>query len=135
MFRRTFLATAAAFAAAPAFAASGTPYSKGLVKKELAAGKTVVVDFYTDWCVTCRAQQRTLSALKSENPAYAENITFISVPWDKYSNGQLSRSLNIPRRSTLVALKGDKEIGRIVAGTTRGQIKKLLDAALNAAEV
>ena len=133
MYRRTFIATAAAFAAAPALAASGTPYSKGLVKKELAAGKTVVVDFYTDWCVTCRAQQKTLAALKSEFPEYEEKITFISVPWDKYSNGELSRSLNIPRRSTLVALKDDKEIGRIVAGTTRGQIKKLLDAALGAA--
>jgi len=133
MYRRTFLATAAAFAATPLLAASGIPYSKGLVRKELAAGKTVVVDFYTDWCVTCRAQQKTLSALKGEFPKYEENITFISVPWDEYANGKLSRSLNIPRRSTLVALRGDDEIGRIVAGTTRGQIKELLDAALQAA--
>jgi hypothetical protein len=41
--------------------------------------------------------------------------------------------LNIPRRSTLVVLKGDQELGRIVAGTRKGDIKALLDRALQAA--
>ena len=138
MHRRTFLASAAAAAAAttvaaPASAASGTPYTPGLVDSELKAGKTVIVDFYTEWCTTCRAQQRTISALKAENPDYANGITFISVDWDKYANESLAQRLNIPRRSTLVALKGNKELGRIVAGTGKSQIKELMDAALAAA--
>ena len=129
MDRRTFLAASAAFAAAgPAF--SGAQYKKGLVEKELAAGKTVFLDFYTDWCTTCKAQQVKLSKLKKENPAYEENIAFINVDWDKYSNSKLAKDLNIPRRSTLVVLKGDKELGRIVAGTSTKDIKALMDTAL-----
>ena len=131
MDRRNFiLASAASLIAAPAVAAQR--YTKGLVAQELAAGKTVFVDFYTDWCTTCRSQQATLRKLKKENPAYEANITFIKVDWDLHSNSKLARDLNIPRRSTLVALKGDREIGRIVAGTGRDDIKALMDKALAA---
>ena len=134
MQRRTFLATAAACAlAGPALAASGQPYRPGLVEEELAAGKTVFIDFYTDWCSTCRAQGKTIAALIADNPAYEQNISFIKVDWDKHSQSNLAKRLNIPRRSTLVVLKGDKELGRIVAGTRKGQIKALMDTALTAA--
>ena len=133
MDRRQFLITAAAaLAASPALAAK--TYTKGLVEAELAAGKTVFVDFYTDWCTTCRSQQATLRKLKKANPAYEENITFVRVDWDKHASSKLSKSLNIPRRSTLVALKGDTEIGRIVAGTKREAIQELMDKALAAAQ-
>ena len=40
--------------------------------------------------------------------------------------------LKIPRRSTLVVLKGKGEVGRIVADTSERNIKKLMDAALAA---
>jgi len=136
MNRRDFLVVSSAalvLPAAPIFAASGTPYSRGLVDQELAAGNTVLVDFYTDWCTTCRAQQSALSALKKANPAYDQAITFVSVDWDRHSNGPLASRLNIPRRSTLVALKGDQELGRLVASTSRSKIQGLLDTALAAA--
>ena len=134
MDRRHFLlSTAAIGVAGPAIASSGAEYTPGLVRQELAAGKTVFVDFYTDWCSTCRAQQRVITALKSQNPEYEANITFVSVNWDDHRNSELSRSLNIPRRSTLVALRGDEELGRIVAGTSQSDIRALLDATLSAA--
>ena len=134
MNRRDFiLAAAAAGVAGPAMAAGGVPYTKGLVEQELAAGKTVFVDFYTDWCVTCRAQQSALRDFKKANPAYEQAITFISVDWDRFSNSALARDLNIPRRSTLVVLKGNQELGRLVAVSSRSQIQGLLDTALAAA--
>ena len=133
MLRRTFLATAAAFAALPAFASTGRSYEVGLVEKELKAGKTVFIDFYTDWCSTCRSQAKTISALKASNPDYEQNISFIAVDWDQHAKSKLARRLNIPRRSTLVVLKGDKELGRIVAGTRKAEIKALMDTALAAA--
>ena len=132
MDRRKFIVSATALAASPVFAGSGTEYTPGLVEQELAAGKTVFVDFYTDWCTTCRAQQNAISALKKENPSYAETISFVSVDWDKYGTSKLAKSLKIPRRSTLVVLKGDKELGRIVAGTSKSKIQALMDKALSA---
>ncbi len=114
-------------------AVTGQRYTPGLVDNELAAGKTVFVDFYTDWCSTCRSQERTINALKAANPDYEANISFVAVDWDIYSNSKLSRRLNIPRRSTLVVLKGEAELGRIVAGTRKADIKALMDTALAAA--
>ena len=134
MDRRTFLASAAALlTAGPALAASGRTYKKGLVEQELAAGKTVFIDFYTDWCTTCRAQGTKIRKLIAENPAYEANISFVKVDWDQHSGSQLVKRLNIPRRSTLVVLKGDRELGRIVASTKTDKIKALMDTALAAA--
>ena len=134
MDRRLFILTAAATVlATPALAAK--TYKKGLVGKELAAGNTVFLDFYADWCTTCRSQEATIRKLKKANPDYEANITFIKVDWDLHSNSQLAKQLNIPRRSTLVVLKGNKELGRIVAGTSKKDIQALMDTALAAATI
>jgi thioredoxin 1 len=133
MHRRTFLASAAATLVLPMAARAATNYTPGLVKKHLAAGDTVFLDFKTDWCTTCAAQERAINALLRKNPAYEDAITFINVDWDKHRNSDLSRELKIPRRSTLVVLKGDQELGRIVAGTNKNKIKALMDTALTAA--
>ncbi|WP_298905539.1 thioredoxin family protein [uncultured Aliiroseovarius sp.] len=134
MNRRDFLSLTAAVSLAPALARAGAmDYSRGLVEQALANGETVFLDFKASWCTTCAAQERVIKALKAENPAYEENITFINVDWDKYGKSKLSRSLRIPRRSTLVVLKGEDELGRIVAGTSKADIKALMDTALAAA--
>jgi thioredoxin 1 len=134
MRRRTFVAsTLAAAMAAPAFAANGQSYRQGLVEEELAAGRTVFLDFYTDWCTTCRAQGKAIRGLMDENPAYEANVSFIKIDWDQHAQSSIATRLNIPRRSTLVVLKGDKELGRIVAGTRKADIKALMDTALAAA--
>jgi thiol:disulfide interchange protein len=131
MNRRHFLATAAMFTASPLMA--GTDYTPGLVTKELAAGKTVFLDFFAPWCSTCAAQSRIIDSLKAENPAYEQAVSFIKIDWDTYKEAEITKSLNIPRRSTLVVLKGEQELGRIVAGTGRAQIQALMDTALSAA--
>ncbi|WP_107497859.1 thioredoxin family protein [Thalassobius sp. I31.1] len=134
MNRRTFLMTTAAAALMPALASATQNYTPGLVDELLAEGKTVFIDFKTDWCTTCAAQERVIGGLKSDNPEYAENIAFVNVNWDNYANDELSIRLRIPRRSTLVVLKGEEELGRIVAGTSRSQIQALMDTALTAAK-
>jgi thiol:disulfide interchange protein len=132
MNRRSFLLTSSAvLVAGPALAM--TDYTPGLVQAELAAGKTVFIDFGADWCSTCAAQERAITALRAENPAYDANISFVLVDWDDYKNAELTKSLGIPRRSTLVVLKGNQELGRIVAGTSKAQIQGLMDTALAAA--
>lgn len=135
MNRRTFIALAAALAAAPALlSAAPLDYTEGLVKKHLAKGDVVFVDFKASWCGVCAAQERVIKKLKAENPAYADKITFINVDWDAFKRADLTKELKIPRRSTLVVLKGDQELGRIVAQTSEASIKSLMDTALSAAK-
>ncbi|CUI38602.1 thioredoxin family protein [Cognatishimia activa] len=133
MHRRTFITLTAAAAALPSLGFAASDYTPGLVQKHLAQGDTVFLDFKAEWCSTCRAQERVINALRKDNPAYNANIVFINVDWDEYGKSDLAKSLNIPRRSTLVVLKGDAEIGRIVAQTGSSTIKKLMDDALSAA--
>ena len=135
MQRRTFLATAAAASLTPlvSHAMKSTPYTPGLVDRELAAGKTVFVDFTTEWCTTCAAQKRAITALKSENPAYEKAITFVTVDFGKFRDDALTRRLGVNQRSTLVVLKGDQVLGRNNSDPRKASIKALLDTALGAA--
>lgn len=132
MKRRDFLVLSAAASMTPItlHAAEPLQYTPGAAEAAMDAGKVVLLDFWASWCTTCAAQERVLADLRAENPAYQDNIVFFIVDWDKYGNGDLSKSLKIPRRSTLVALKGREELGRIVAGTSKTEIKALLDKAL-----
>ena len=137
MNRRDFIAltsTAAVTLAFPvAVHAATLPYTPELLAERLAAGDTVFLDFKASWCSTCAAQERVLAALKAENPAYVEKITFIDVDWDQFGKSAIVKDMKIPRRSTLVVLRGDQELGRIVAQTGRAEIKALMDTALQAA--
>lgn len=137
--RRSFLAAgavgAAALVARPALAkATGfVDYTPGMVQTLLTEGRTVFVDYAADWCGTCKRQERVIDALIRENPAYARHVALVRVDWDDYRRAEVTTSRNIPRRSTLLVLKGDRELGRIVAGTGEAEIKALMDTALQAA--
>ena len=134
MNRRTFLASTAALALLPLALHASEPllYSPGSAEAAMDEGKIVLLDFWASWCSTCAAQERVLAALKAENPAYEQKIVFYKVDWDLYAKDTLSKDLRIPRRSTLVLLKGREELGRIVAGTSKADIQALLDKALAA---
>lgn len=137
MNRRDFIALTAAVSLAaplPALAemTKDVAYTPEALQTALANGQTVFLDFKASWCTTCAAQGRVINALRQENPAYDAGITFMPADWDQWKGSQIVRDLNVPRRSTLIVLRGDKELGRIIAGTARSDIKALLDRALQA---
>lgn len=70
-----------------------------------------------------------LKELRESSPKYDKAITFILIDWDTYKRDEVTTSLKIPRRSTFVLLKGGNEVGRLVAETSKAEIKKLLEKA------
>jgi thiol-disulfide isomerase/thioredoxin len=108
-------------------------YTPGMVDGLLAEGRTVFVDFAADWCSTCRTQERIISRLRAANPAYDSAMTFVRVDWDAFGNSDIVRRYAIPRRSTLLVLKGDRELGRLVADTREANIAALLETGVRAA--
>lgn len=123
------LAIASFLAAAPASALTVTPYTPAALAAAQASGKPFLIDFFATWCTTCRAQERVIEGLIEQNPAYGK-IPVIRVDWDEHERGELVRSMAIPRRSTLVIMQGETELGRLVAETGKDAIAALLDLAL-----
>ena len=133
MLRRDFLLLSAAVSLAPlAASASFVPYAPGVAEDAMARGDRIILDFYATWCSTCARQQRIMDQLRAQNPAYDQRLTLIHVDWDSYGNGDLVRRFAVPRRSTIIALKGEQELGRTVAGTSASVIQGLFDLALTA---
>lgn len=132
MKRRQFILAGAACAVAPlpAMAADTVTYTEGVIKQALAEGKTVFVDYTATWCSTCKRQERVINALRAADPKYDAAMTFVKVDWDDFSRAEVTTSRGIPRRSTLIVLRGDEELGRIVAGTSEDAIKALMDSGL-----
>lgn len=133
MYRRAFLAiSTATLLSAPVLAGEDfVTFSPGVIQSALDDGKTVFVDYFAPWCSTCRTQERRVQELRTENPEYDRNLVFIRVDWDTYRTHEVVTGRTIPRRSTLLVLRGKQELGRVVAGTSKAEIKALLDAGLS----
>lgn len=133
MLRRDFLMLTAAVSLAPMTAkADFIPYAPGVAEDAMARGERIILDFHATWCSTCARQQRVMEQLRAENPAYDQHLTLINVDWDQFGTGALAQRFAVPRRSTIIALKGETELARSVAGTSVAEIRALFDAALNA---
>ena len=132
MKRRSFLATLAATTLMPmaAFAAGYVDYKPGVIDAALAEGKTVFVDYSAPWCGTCKRQERVIESLRKGDATYDNAMIFVKVDWDTYKNEDVTVFREIPRRSTLIVLRGEEELGRVVAGTSEAQIKALMDTGL-----
>ena len=129
--RRLILGSVAAIGAlafGSALAAT-VPYTPEALSAVKASGKPFILDFFADWCTTCAAQHRVLDKLRAKSPVY-DAIPFVQVDWDAEEHGPLVRAMHVPRRSTLIVLKGDKELGRIIAETSEDKIAALLKLAL-----
>jgi thioredoxin 1 len=128
MQRRTLLIlTATALLANPAFAAEPAVYSPELVAAELAAGKTVLIDFSASWCPSCQTQGRHLEALRDENPAYDAAITFVEADWDTYKGSDLANQYGVTSRGSLVVLRGNAVVFQSSTHSTKDALKAMLD--------
>jgi thioredoxin 1 len=123
--RLALLIATSLFLAAPSWALDIQPYSAATLSKAQAEGKPVVLHFHADWCPTCRAQQKSLDALKAEPKL---ELTVLTVNYD--TEGELKKQLKVRGQSTFIAFKGKDERARLIGGTSVDDVRGLLKAAL-----
>ena len=113
--RLLHLATVLALSASSfAWAGPAEPYSAARFDQLTHAGKPVLVAIHADWCPTCKAQKPILGQLMGR-PEF-KDVTELTVDFDKDKTAV--RRFKASMQSTLVAFKGDKEVGRSVGDTT-----------------
>jgi|TARA_B110000259_G_C13950520_1_gene376573 thioredoxin 1 len=132
MNRRTFISvlTGLVLMSGMSYANESIVYTPGLIKERLSAGETLFVDYSATWCSTCKRQEKILNVIRKNNSFYDEKMTFVKIDWDTYKDHEVTSSRNIPRRSTLLVLRGNEEIGRIIAGTDPKEIELLMAKGL-----
>ena len=101
------------------------PYTASALNAAQQAGKPVVLHFHADWCPTCLAQDKVLQSIK-DDPSLP--LTVLSVDYD--TEKDLKKRFNVRSQSTLIALRGQKEMARSVGDTTPAGIRATLKSAL-----
>ena len=91
-----------------------------------AAGKPVAIHFTATWCPTCKAQEKSLAALKAD-PAL-KDITLLASDYDQ--SKALQKQMNVKSQSTFVVFKGKAEVARSSGAVDAPEIKTLLTKAL-----
>ena len=90
-------------------------------------GKAVVLDISAPWCPTCKEQKPLIEGLM-KRPAY-KDVTLMTLDFD--STKPTLKQFKVTMQSTLVAFKGDKEVGRSVGDTTPAGLEGLVKKTVN----
>lgn len=85
------------------------------------SGKTVLLDFYADWCGPCRMVAPVLHEIAEEHPEYV--IGKINVD----NEPALARQFNVMSIPMLVVIKNGKVAESSVGAKNKAQILKMLE--------
>lgn len=110
-----------------AIAGESKPFSQPLFDALTSQGKPVLVSVHADWCSTCQAQKPIIDELMKK-PAY-KAVTTLVVDFD--TNKPTLKRFKVGMQSTLIAFKGQKEVGRSVGDTTKVGIDSLIQKTVN----
>ena len=83
--------------------------------------KTVLIDFYADWCGPCRMVAPIVSEIAEENPQYL--ICKVNVD----DEPELAQAFGVMSIPTLVVMKDGKEVNKMVGARPKAQILALME--------
>ena len=126
-FTQTAVLLALSFLMALATAGDIKPFNQQDFDKLTHDGKPVMLDISAPWCPTCKAQKPIIDSLMKQ-PAY-KNVTLMAIDFD--SAKPTLKKFKVTMQSTLIAFKGDKEVGRSVGDTTAPGIEDLFQKTVN----
>jgi thioredoxin 1 len=126
-FAKTILTIALASLVSIATAGEIKPFNQQDFDQLTKAGKPVVLDISAPWCPTCKAQKPIIDSLMKQ-PAY-KDVTLLTIDFD--SAKPTLQTFKVTTQSTLVAFKGEKEVGRSVGDTTPAGLEGLVKKTVN----
>ncbi|MBE6638811.1 MAG: thioredoxin [Ruminococcaceae bacterium] len=87
----------------------------------LNSSKTVLIDFYADWCGPCRMVSPIVDEIAAEHPEYL--VCKINVD----EEGELAAQFGVMSIPTLVVVKDGKVVQQSAGARPKAQILKLLE--------
>ncbi|MEL7211136.1 MAG: thioredoxin family protein [Pseudomonadota bacterium] len=102
-------------------------YIPGLKKERFDNGETLLVKFQTEWSPTSARQEEILNEIMSEDPNYAQKLTFVTVDYDTYGKSRMAERLRVTRHGTLLIMRGGEVVERLEASIDKRELKALLD--------
>jgi thioredoxin 1 len=100
-------------------------YSDEALAALLQKGQPVVLAVHAGWCPTCKKQEPIQKSLL-ETPALSK-LTVLRVDYDLDTD--VLKKWKVSQQSTMIALKGGKEVARSVGDTSRAGIEALMKKA------
>ena len=86
-----------------------------------ASDKTVLIDFYADWCGPCRMVSPIVDAIAEEHPEYL--ICKVNVD----EEGELAQAFGVMSIPTLVVMKNGKLVNKATGAMPKSNILELLN--------
>jgi thioredoxin 1 len=83
--------------------------------------KTVLLDFYADWCGPCRMVSPIIEEIANENPQYL--VGKINVD----EESELAAAFNVSSIPMLAVLKGGKIVNQSVGARPKNQILAMME--------
>ena len=125
--RAVLVAGAVVFAVGGAQALEFRAYTPESFSAAQAAGRSIVIDVFADWCPTCQAQRRAVEQLAND-PRF-DDVVVLVIDYD--SEKAYMRMHRVSQRSTLIAFRGTEEFGRLYAVTNFDSIQALFVGILD----
>lgn len=122
----TLLALASLAFASAAYAADFVPYTPEALAAAQKAGKPILIEISAPWCPICKTQKPILSKL-GDDPRF-KTLQVFDIDFD--SQKPALKALNARMQSTLIAFKGETEVGRSVGETQPEWIEGLVEKTL-----
>ncbi|MEO7886445.1 MAG: thioredoxin family protein [Polaromonas sp.] len=124
---KAVLAVALAALASIAVAGDIKPFTQQEFDQLTKAGKPVVLDISAPWCPTCKQQKPIIDGLMKQ-PAY-KDVTLMTIDFDTAK--PTLKAFKVNMQSTLVAFRGEKEVGRSVGDTSPAGLEGLIQKTVN----
>ena len=86
-----------------------------------------MLDITATWCPTCKAQKPVIEGLMRQ--AAYKDVTLMIIDFD--SAKATLKKYKVTMQSTLIAFKGDREVGRSVGDTTPEGLENLVRKTVN----